>query len=141
MKTLAASVAALLMPLCAFAEGSANAVPKGAPGTGQIVSWLFSTCVIVAIIFVLAYIVKKTRLRVAGGGHCRILSQIQLGPKERAAEIVIAGRHLIVGVTSQQITLLADLGTDGREFAAKLSSQTKALNTDETQKGESDDKR
>jgi flagellar protein FliO/FliZ len=132
MKKLAAAFAAAL-PLCARAAGEAAGAAQGAAqhgsslGTGQIMSWLFSTCAVVAFVFVLAYIVKKTRIRVGGGGKSRVLSQIPVGPKERIAEVKIAGRRLVVGVTAQNISLLADLGPDGgTEFAGELGRERRA---------------
>lgn len=117
-----------MLPLCAAAEGAPGAAgSQGGIGTGQIVSWLFSTLAVVAFILVLAYIVKKTRVRMAGGGQSRVLSQIPVGPKERIAEVRIAGRRLIVGVTAQNITLLSDLGPDGgSEFAGRLDEARRA---------------
>lgn len=117
-----------MLPLCAAAEGAQGAAgAQGGIGTGQIVSWLFSTMAVVVFIIVLAYIVKKTRVRMGGGGQSRVLSQIPVGPKERIAEVRIAGRRLIVGVTAQNISLLSDLGPDGgTEFAGKLNAERKA---------------
>ncbi len=123
MKKLSALLS-LMLPLCAAAEGAQG---TAGVGTGQIVSWLFSTMAVVVFILVLAYIVKKTRVRMGGGGQSRVLSQIPVGPKERIAEVRIAGRRLIVGVTAQNISLLADLGPDGgTEFAGKLNAERKA---------------
>ncbi|MGN0909215.1 MAG: FliO/MopB family protein [Succinivibrio sp.] len=123
MIKLAAAICALL-PALAFAEGQPSGAAQGGLGTGQIVSWLFSTCAIVAFIVVLAYIVKKTRMRLGGGGQSRVISQIPVGPKERIAEVRIAGRRLIVGVTPQNVSLLCDLGEDGADgFARKLSEE------------------
>ena len=127
MKKLSALLT-LMLPLCAAAEGAQGAAgAQGGIGTGQIVSWLFSTLAVVVFIIVLAYIVKKTRVRMGGGGQSRVLSQIPVGPKERIAEVRIAGRRLVVGVTAQNISLLADLGPDGgTEFAGRLEKERKA---------------
>ncbi len=129
MRKLAALLASL--PACAMAAGEADTAAKAGISSSQIVSWLFSTCAIVAFILVLAYIVKKTRVRLGGGGQSRVLSQIPVGPKERIAEVRIAGRRLIVGVTPQNVSLLCDLGPDGgAEFTGRLEKERKSQEQD-----------
>lgn len=89
--------------------------------TQGLLSWLISTLAVLAVIFVAAYLLKKTRFVRLHGGTMTLKSQLALGPKERVVEIEIYGRHLLLGVASGQVSYLCEVepGQSGEDETAK----------------------
>ncbi|MCR5085708.1 MAG: flagellar biosynthetic protein FliO [Succinivibrionaceae bacterium] len=107
--------------LAALAEG-APARPD-APGFLQ---WILSTLGIVLLLFAAAYLLRKSRFVQRRSGSMSILSQLQLGPKERLVEVRIRDRDLLVGVTAGGISLVCDLSPrpgDAAEFGRLLRGE------------------
>ena len=77
----------------------------------QSVTWSFLMLIgVISLIPVTLWILK--RLQTARTGihkNLELISQMPVGQRERVAIIRFNDRHLAVGITSQQITLLADL--------------------------------
>lgn len=78
-------------------------------------SWLLSTLGVVAFIFILALLIKKTKVKFGQSGHLQILSSLSVGPKERVVEIKAGDRTLLLGVGPGNVRLLCDLST-GEDF-------------------------
>lgn len=87
----------------------------GLKSTGDLISWLLSTLGVVAFIFILALLVKKTKVRFGQSGHLIILSSLSVGPKERVVEIKAGSRTLLLGVGPGNVRLLCDLSS-GEDF-------------------------
>ena len=81
----------------------------------DLMSWLLSTIGVVAFIFVLALLVKKTRVKFGQSGRLQILSSLSVGPKERVVEIKAGDRNLLLGVGPGNVRLLCDLSS-GEDF-------------------------
>ncbi len=62
-----------------------------------------------ALIWVVAFLVKRDSAIRASNPHAMILAQQALGPRERVIVINVLNRILVVGHTPSQITLLAEL--------------------------------
>lgn len=89
----------------------------GITSTAGLIKWLLSTVAILGIIFVLAFILKKTRLvQRTTGSSMTLIGQMAVGPKERLVQIKVGERYLLLGVTPQNVNLVADLSDD---FVAK----------------------
>lgn len=85
----------------------------GVTSTAGLIKWLLSTVAILGIIFVLAYVLKKSRLvQRTTGSSMTLIGQMAVGPKERLVQIKVGERYLLLGVTPQNVNLVADLSSD-----------------------------
>ncbi len=80
--------------------------PLSVSGIGQ---WFFSMIGVLALIFALAYFMKKSRFVKNKSGRMNIISQLSLGTKERIVEVAIEDRTILVGVGQGAVTYLCDL--------------------------------
>jgi len=62
-----------------------------------------------ALIWVVAYLVKRDSAVRASNPHVMILAQQALGPKERVIIVNVLSRILVIGHTPTQINLLTEL--------------------------------
>ena len=62
-----------------------------------------------ALIWVVAYLIKRDSAMRARNPHVMILAQQALGPRERVLVLNVLNRILVVGHTPSQITLLTEL--------------------------------
>lgn len=116
----------------------------GVTSPAGLIKWLLSTIAILGIIFVLAYLLKKSRLVQKGTGNDMVLlGQMAVGPKERLIQVKVGQRRLLVGVTAHSVNLVADLSQDevistrgyskeqvaqlGDKFEAELTAHKVAL--------------
>ncbi len=114
------ALAAAVLPATALAQDG------GLKSTGDLISWLLSTLGVVAFIFILALLIKKTRVRFGQSGHLTVVSSLSVGPKERVVEIKACGRTLLLGVGPGNVRLLCDLST-GEDFKNAVTDEL-ALN-------------
>ena len=84
--------------------------------TGTIISWMVSTFAILFIIFLMAYLLKKTKFVKVNKGTLGIENQLFLSPKQKVVLIRAGTRKILLGVTQTQITYLADLEDPKLEF-------------------------
>ena len=92
------------------APGVAASLPHtGMGGIGQVTVALL---VVLALVFALAFILKKMRAATgAGPNGIEVLAQASLGAKERAVVIRVDGTRLLLGVAQGQVSLLQVLST------------------------------
>lgn len=62
-----------------------------------------------ALIWVVAYLVKRDSAMRATNPHVMILAQQAIGPRERVLVVNVLSRILVLGHTPSQITLLTEL--------------------------------
>ena len=115
----------LLLSLCLLSYAGIAVSDETTSGhelssASQLFTWLLSTFAILAIILVVAYLLKKTRF---------VLNQLYLGPKQRVVVVKAKNRQIMLGVTQSQITYLTDLDDEKAEFDKVLEDHSKA-NTD-----------
>ncbi|MEV3844043.1 flagellar biosynthetic protein FliO [Aeromonas veronii] len=91
----------LLLPVPAFAETVASAnVPS-------LSSWLLSSLMVIGLILVLGFLLKKSKLAIAmGGGQMRVIASLPVGYKEKLLVVKVGEQQLLVGVTPQQVNFL-----------------------------------
>ncbi len=87
---------------------------------------------VLVLIFVLAYIVKRLNLVPASNGVLKMVAVTPLGQKEKVVLIELDGRQYLLGVTSQQVNLIDKLDEtvkiDTQTFATRLrQAKTKQL--------------
>ena len=81
----------LLLPVPAFAETVASA---NAP---TLSSWLLSSLMVIGLILVLGFLLKKSKLATAmGGGQMRVIASLPVGYKEKLL-VVKVGRTAVAG--------------------------------------------
>lgn len=117
----------LLCDLACAEERAASTGPLTASGIGQ---WFLSMFAVLAIIFVLAYFLKRSRLVQHKSGQMNIVGQLALGPKERLVQVNIDGRDILVGVGQANVSYICDLNPQDNTFASKLNG---ALNSQDLQ--------
>lgn len=93
-----------------LAEGGLNT-------TSGIIQWLLSTIAVLGIIFILAFLIKKSRFVQRSGSSIRLETQMALGPKERIVQVLVGDRHLLLGVTPSNINLILELDNDSQKEA------------------------
>ena len=91
----------LLLPVPAFAETVASA------NTPSLSSWLLSSLMVIGLILVLGFLLKKSKLATAmGGGQMRVIASLPVGYKEKLLVVKVGEQQLLVGVTPQQVNFL-----------------------------------
>ncbi|MGN1281690.1 MAG: FliO/MopB family protein [Succinivibrio sp.] len=113
-------VLALCAQLC-YADESVAGHQLGS--YSQFVTWLVSTFAILAVIFLFAFLLKKTRFVKSNTGKLVLLNQLYLGQKQRLAIIKAENRKLLIGISAGQITTLAELDDDKEQFDAAIREQ------------------
>ena len=104
-----------------LAEGGLNT-------TSGIIQWLLSTIAVLGIIFILAFLIKKSRFVQRSGSSIRLETQMALGPKERIVQVRVGDRHLLLGVTPSNINLILELDNDSpKEAKAAKAAASKEI--------------
>lgn len=107
------------MPLYAATESGA---------TAGLVQWLFSSLLVLGLIFALAWGLKKSRLvPQMGRPDFKVLFTLPVGYKEKLMVVQAGEQQLLLGVTAQQISFLTEInpplasGSPAPVFAQHLS--------------------
>lgn|GEM_PF-819912 len=118
-----------LMTDAAMAEEAVSSAKSEAASNAMqsLLSWLGSTLVIIAIIIVLGYILKKMRVVVRKSAHMHILEQLPLGPKERLALVEINGQKMLLGVTPSNISLIKDVSMQEESLAFQTALKNSSV--------------
>jgi flagellar protein FliO/FliZ len=72
-------------------------------GIGQVTLALL---IVLAVVFALAFVLKKMRTVAGGSQGIEVLSQASLGARERAVVIRVEGTRLLLGVAQGRVNLL-----------------------------------
>lgn len=80
--------------------------PAGLPGLSQLV---ISLALVLGLVVILAFLYKKMQLKMPGTKHFKIISTLNLGPREKLLVIEIQGKQRVIGVTAHSINFLFDL--------------------------------
>ncbi len=76
---------------------------------GGIIKWLLSTIAILGVIVLFAFLLKKSRLVQRSVGPMCLEAQMAVGPKERVVQLQVGKRHILLGVTANNVNFLMDL--------------------------------
>lgn len=102
--------------------------------TGQLVQMGLGLLVVVGLIFLLGYLMRRVGpLAPQGGQYIRVISLYPLGPRDRLALVEVGGRQLLLGISPGRITTLHvleepvtdDAEAGGGDFARKLQAMLK----------------
>ncbi|GGP99811.1 flagellar protein [Shewanella ulleungensis] len=92
--------------------------------TATLANMVGGLIVVLAIIFVLAYIVKRLNLVPSNGGVIKTLAVTPIGQREKVVLIDVNGQQYLLGVTPQSINLIDKLDTavdvPATSFASRL---------------------
>jgi flagellar protein FliO/FliZ len=121
----------LSFPLVAAVNTAVPQSSESLMSTGQETSHIASMAsmvggliVVLAIIFVLAYIVKRLNLVPSQHSVIKSLAVASMGAKEKVVLIEVNGQQYLLGVTSSQINLIEKLETqvkvESESFAQRL---------------------
>ncbi|GAU08380.1 flagellar biosynthetic protein FliO [Desulfoplanes formicivorans] len=97
----------------------------------HMLGWL---CVILALVFVVLYLLKRfgpqAGLSMGGGKSVKILGQVSLGPKKHLVVVRFLNKILVLGVTDTQINLVTEMTTDeSTSFEDVLDATTRGNKT------------
>ena len=114
----------LLLSGKAFANSSSTL-----PNAGSMWQVLLSLGLVIAVIFLLAWLARKLPLNLMSNqGDLRVLHSVSLGGRERATWIECAGRRMLLGVSAGGVTLLGEMPVmekaDGQENAPSSSAKS-----------------
>ncbi|MGL5526223.1 MAG: flagellar biosynthetic protein FliO [Aeromonas veronii] len=98
------------------------------PGVGanppSLTSWLLSSLMVIGLILVLGFLLKKSKIATAmGGGQMRIIASLAVGYKEKLLVVKVGEQQLLVGVTPQQVNFLYRLEEPLDENQSQVFSQ------------------
>ena len=86
---------------------------------GGLLRWFLSTVAVLAVIVVLAYILKKSRFVRLKNRGMQVTSSLALSPKEKVIILEVEGKRLLLGVSAQNINFLYDLTAKEAEKEAE----------------------
>lgn len=102
-----------------------NPIKAGLSTTEGLATWVFSTLCILALIFLIAYVIKKSKFVIQKSNNLSIVEQLAVGPKERVVLMKVGQRHVLLGVTSSQISFLTNVLDDDLDSKDSESSNAK----------------
>jgi len=124
----------LSLPLAAAPAESGS----GSDLIGQLAQLGLGLIVVVGLIFLLGYLMRRVGpLAPQGGQHIRVISSYPLGPRDRLALVDVGGQQLLLGISPGRITTLHVFdepvaGAEGEvasgDFARKLQAMLKREN-------------
>ena len=113
----AADVPASLAPNTLIRSTEASHVATLANMVGGLIA-------VLALIFLLAYIVKRLNLVPSNGSVIKTIAVTPIGQREKVVIVEVNGQQYLLGVTSQQINLIDKLATpvevESHSFASRL---------------------
>lgn len=113
-------------PLSQTSRSGALSTSLNTPG--GIIQWFLSTLGVLFFIFLIAYFLKKSKFVQRTVGSMQVTGQLALGQKERLVKVNIDGKVLLLGVTSQNISLIYDLTENNEQEQGKVK-ESKAKST------------
>nr|WP_235585970.1 flagellar biosynthetic protein FliO [Shewanella frigidimarina] len=80
---------------------------------------------VLALIFLLAYIVKRLKLVPSNGGIIKAIAVTPIGQREKVVLVEVNGQQYLLGVTSQQINLIDKLANPVEVPVSSFASRLK----------------
>lgn len=125
---VSSGLAALAAPV--FAALPTVAAPPGpaASGAGSLLQAMVGMVVVIALIFGLAWAMRRFGLqRLGGSSVVRIVSSAAVGTRERVVVVELAGTWLVLGVTGSQVSMLHSLPAQASQQAAEPAVSGKVV--------------
>lgn len=96
---------------CAPAMAAETAARTGGYA-GAVASMVLSLLAVIAMIFGLAWLVRRTGLQGKMLRTMKVSSAVTLGAREKVVVVTVDQRRFLLGVTGQQISLIAELDAE-----------------------------
>ncbi|MGJ8692221.1 MAG: flagellar biosynthetic protein FliO [Thalassotalea sp.] len=129
MKKVGSIFLLLFVMIPAFAE---PAVGKHVGSNLDAATMILSLLMVLALIIASAYVLKKFNITAVQSEDLKIITSLALSTKEKLLVVQVGDKQLLLGVTSQQITLLETLETPlevkapvNQQFAASIQKLLK----------------
>lgn len=90
---------------------SAQAAPTSITSPTSVASIFLSLLLVVAVIFLLAYLMRRFNVTTAGQGQLKVVASLMTGNKEKVMVIQVGDEQHLIGVTSHTISHLSHLAT------------------------------
>ena len=87
----------------------AQASTPSLTSTSSILNVFLSLLVVIAIIFALAFIMRRFTVAQSGGGQMRVVATMMAGAKEKVMVIEVGDEQHLIGITAHNINHLAKL--------------------------------
>lgn len=120
---------AVCIPLPLFAAPAALG-ESGTTLTGQLAQLGIGLIIVVGLIFLLGYLMRRVGpMAPQGGQHIQVISSYPLGPRDRLVLVDVGGQQMLLGISPGRINTLhvfdepvanAEGGAAGGDFARKL---------------------
>lgn len=117
-----------IIPLCTLSTSSVAESTSTSPDIATIMSIFMSLFIVIAIIFGLSYMMRRFTGGSHGNGQMKVVSSMMAGTKERIMVLQVGNEQHLIGVTSNNINLLATL----QEHIEPNQTFAKSLTTNES---------
>ncbi len=113
-----------MIALLSLAASAEPAITKEPTSAATLASMMGGLVLVLLLIFALAYIVRKLNLAPSNNGTVKMLASTPLGAKEKLVLVEVGKQQYLLGVSSQQISLIDKLDdpveVEVHTFASKL---------------------
>lgn len=104
------------------------AKPQTTPDSLSVVPVVFYLFVVIAVIVLLASVLKKFNLGFPGSRNIKIVTALSLGTRERVVVIEVGGKQHMLGVTPHQINHLMTLDEPLENLDVQKNGQNPGMN-------------
>lgn len=108
----------------ALSSSTTQATVEREPALTTMSNMLGGLIIVLGLIFLLAYLVKRLKLVPTSHGVLKTLAVTPLGQREKMVLVEVGGQQYLLGVTSQQVTLIDKLDNpikvEQDSFASRL---------------------
>ncbi|QYJ85040.1 flagellar biosynthetic protein FliO [Shewanella mesophila] len=108
----------------ALSSSATQATVEREPALTTMSNMLGGLIIVLGLIFLLAYLVKRLKLVPTSHGVLKTLAVTPLGQREKMVLVEVDGQQYLLGVTSQQVTLIDKLDNpikvEQDSFASRL---------------------
>ncbi|MGJ8678751.1 flagellar biosynthetic protein FliO [Paraglaciecola sp.] len=94
---------------CFILPFSAHAEPESFSNPTSIVSIFLSLLLVIAVVFMLAFVMRRFNVTSSGTSQLKVVTSIMAGTRERVLVIQVGDEQHLLGVTAQNINHLAKL--------------------------------
>lgn len=128
----AAASAAAALPAISAAPAAIGVVPKPAPAAapvqpfagaaaGSLLQTIFALCVVLGLLALLAWAMKRFGPRAAGGSaHVRLVGGLSLGGRERIVVVEVGDQWIVVGASPGRINALATMPRQAEDASGQV---------------------
>lgn len=110
-------------------QNSLSKTSDGVLSVGSFISIFLSLLLVIAIIFALAYVMRRFNVAQAGNGQMKIIASMMTGQKEKVIVIEVGDQQFMLGVTAHNINHLATLESPIQTNKHTLSKDINSENT------------